>query len=155
MFTSQFTKDTECSICLMPFCAGEETAHLPCWDTHIFHKKCLEKYMETSPEDMTCLICRKPFKKEDVTYKVLQDKVPEADPFDLGKDKETGNNVDAEKKAAMDAYNAQNPNAQKVVDDEQNIQGLPPPVDNQGGIELIQPQNPPVVDIVPPVQPVG
>ena len=54
----------------------------------------------------------------------------------------------------MDAYNAQNPNAQKVVD-EQNIQGLPPPVDNQGGIELIVPQNPPVVDVVPPVQPVN
>ena len=90
MFTSQFTKTSECSICLLPFENMDKLAKLPCFDSHIFHEECMEEYMKAKiakNEEIVCPYCRKPFKKEDIVKKVLKDDVAPAtgDPFALNK----------------------------------------------------------------------
>lgn len=68
MFTSQFTKESECTICLINFEKGNKLIKLPCFDTHIFHQECMEEYVKAEKAKnlaLTCPICRKEFKEEE------------------------------------------------------------------------------------------
>lgn len=85
-------EEAECPVCLDNFKPGDKTSHLPCFETHMFHTECLDKYIEQSPNDLTCLFCRKPFKKEDVIKKELKEKDLTAEIFNLYKEEEKEKN---------------------------------------------------------------
>ena len=44
-----------CTICLCEFEVGESVCALPCDDSHIFHTKCIEQWLETNS---VCPVCR-------------------------------------------------------------------------------------------------
>ena len=54
---SEKTKESSktCAICLCEFEVGEKVCALPCDDSHIFHTKCIEQWLETNS---VCPVCR-------------------------------------------------------------------------------------------------
>ena len=67
-------KVQECTICYMNMLPGERIIQTVCFETHQFHEKCFNNFLDhykNQPELLLCPICRAPIEQDKLIKKIL------------------------------------------------------------------------------------
>lgn len=57
----EFQKDSSCIICFNKFKDSDTIIVLPCYDSHVFHEKCIENWLQRND---SCPLCKKSIKEQ-------------------------------------------------------------------------------------------